>query len=93
MTALTKRQVWTSLPRYKLIEWIFQDQFWNKVKWVQCPCWMPWIEHKFKYYTNYWWPVTKRYACDRCLKDWWEDHRVNRVKSKVWQVDWRTMRR
>lgn len=90
ITALSKRNVETSLPRYKFLEWYFIDQFWNKVKWVQCPCWKLWLEQKFKYFTNYWWAIIKKYACNQCLANWWENDRVNRIKSRIWKITfWR----
>lgn len=91
MNEIAKRTVEAVLPKYRLIEWIFEDQFWNKVKWVLCPCWVPGIEHKFKYYSNYWGKVVTKYACDKCLDDWGQDHRVNRDKRIV--IKWSYNRR
>lgn len=90
MKEIQKVQNSAVLPKYRLVEWIFEDQFWNKVKWVICSCWKPWLESKFKYYTNYWWTVRKLYACDDCLKEWGQDNRVNRDKRIVRDLSYRS---
>lgn len=97
MSEIIKNKSGLSLPKYKLVSWVFEDQFWNKVdgvmcSWADCPdCQKLGLKKDFLAYTNYWCLNTRKiYICDSCISHF-PANRVNRVKNnlnaKIWSYN------